>query len=101
MYEKNNWYIWDVEIYAATKLTILNQNLYCKYRNQHMLIYTSFQLHGKFCTENKQGNSEFCGMHGIFWWRCIEEEEKEYYVICKSGVVITTNAKLLDIKYNF
>ena len=28
-YEKNNQYVWEVEILTATKTTVLNQNLCC------------------------------------------------------------------------
>ena len=30
IYGKNNWYVWQVKISAATKLTILSQSLCCK-----------------------------------------------------------------------
>ena len=29
-YGKNNWYVWEVEISAASKLVILSQNLFCR-----------------------------------------------------------------------
>ena len=30
IYMKNNWYVWEIKILPATKLTILSQNLWCK-----------------------------------------------------------------------
>ena len=36
-----------VEISAATKLAILNQNLCCRYSNQHGVIDASFRLYGE------------------------------------------------------
>ena len=45
IYEKNNWYVWQAEISAATKPTVLSQNLCCKQRS---VIDASFTLRGDF-----------------------------------------------------
>ena len=45
---------------VTTKLTVLCQNVCCKYRKQDRVIDTSFRLRGEFYTENAQGY--FCGI---------------------------------------
>ena len=51
IYGKNDWYIWEVEILAATKTTVLNQNLYCRKSKQYIVIDASFGCYVDFYAE--------------------------------------------------
>ena len=63
MGKTTDMYVCEIEILAATKPTILSQNLCCKQRKQNRVIDTSFRLHGKLQAENTQWH--FYGIHGM------------------------------------